>query len=161
MRLCWFGTPAITRTNEATGLEVDAHWFATDAFVVGVNATVQETEITEHDDPSIVGKEAVRQPPFQIRLTPSYTIANATIYGAYTKIDDRWNDDANTVVLPGYDKIDLGVIFEVGDNLQLQLAVDNATDEEGLTEGDLREPTAPNGRFIMPRTIQTSIGYHF
>ena len=38
---------------------------------------------------------------------------------------------------------------------------DNVTDEQGLTEGDPRNPDAPNGRFIMPQSFRFSVGYEF
>ena len=86
---------------------------------------------------------------------------SATIYGSITFVDDRWSDNANTAVLDGYEKLDLGVIFNASENLSLQLVVDNVTDEDAITEGDPRNPASPNGRFIMPRTYKASVAYHF
>ena len=43
----------------------------------------------------------------------------------------------------------------------LSASEDNVTDEEGLTEGDPRNPASPNGRFIMPRSVELSLGYEF
>ena len=84
---------------------------------------------------------------------------SATIYGTISVVDDRYSDNANTVTLDGYEKLDLGVIFYASENLSFQLSGDNITDEDGLTEGDPRNPAAPNGRFIMPRTYKISVGY--
>jgi outer membrane receptor protein involved in Fe transport len=43
----------------------------------------------------------------------------------------------------------------------VQLAADNLTDEDALTESDPRTIAAPNGRYIMPRTFTLSVGYEF
>jgi hypothetical protein len=45
--------------------------------------------------------------------------------------------------------------------LRQQLHADNITDSEGITEGDPRDPTAPNGRAIFGRSLVFSVGYDF
>lgn len=158
------GAPAQVYTNEAIGLEVDMRWVTDSGFSLLVNGTVQSTEITESD--ANKGNEAQRQPGYQVRLSPSYDFElsggfSGTLYGSVSVVDDRYANNENTVVLPGYEKYDLGVIIYPGDNLSVQLSVDNLTDEEGLTEGDPRNANAPNGRYIMPRSAKLSIGYTF
>jgi iron complex outermembrane recepter protein len=49
----------------------------------------------------------------------------------------------------------------INDAFTVQLAVDNVSDEDALTEGDPRTISAPNGRYIMPRTLTLSVGYEF
>jgi len=66
-----------------------------------------------------------------------------------------------TVTLDGYEKVDLGLILEPMEGIKLQLAIDNLTDEQGITEGDPRNADAPNGRYIMPRTTRFSVSYAF
>lgn len=158
------GAPAIIESNEAYGVEVDTRWVHDSGFSLLVNATIQETEITKH--PTAEGNEAQRQPPYQVRLSPSYDFEmgngmSGTVYGALTFVDDRYANDENTVVLAGYEKYDLGVILNASENLTLQVVADNITDEDGLTEGDPRDPASPNGRFIMPRNVKFSVGYKF
>lgn len=65
------------------------------------------------------------------------------------------------MVLEGYEKLDLGAIVTIDDRLSFQLVADNITDDDGLTEGDPRDPSSPNGRFILPRSIKFSVGYAF
>jgi len=45
----------------------------------------------------------------------------------------------------------------------MQLAVNNLTDEEGLTEGDPRGNSGllDNGRYILPRSIDFNVSYQF
>ena len=158
------GAPTSRFTNEAMGLELDGKWFADGGFEIAFNATIQKTEIT--DSVADNGNEAQRQPGYMLRVSPAYNLefgngTYATLYGTVSLVDDRFADNGNTVVLDSYEKLDLGIIISANENLTLQLAADNVTDEEGLTEGDPRDPTAPNGRFILPRSIKLSAGYTF
>ncbi|AWL12973.1 hypothetical protein HMF8227_02521 [Saliniradius amylolyticus] len=159
------GAPAELTVNESQGIEVDANYTFDFGLNLNLNATVQDTEIAESTDGN-QGNEAMRQPGWQFRVTPSYDVElaggnYATLYGTLTSVDDRWSDNGNTVVLEGYTKVDLGAKWVMTENLNLRLSVDNLTDKEGLTEGDPRNPTAPNGRYIMPRSVKLSIGYNF
>ncbi|NMH60885.1 TonB-dependent receptor [Alteromonas ponticola] len=155
------GAPAEILTNEAYGIELDGNYLHESGFALNLNATLQETEITE--SPSNESNEAQRQPGWQVRLTPSYEFEVgdmfATIFGTISAVDDRFGDNENTVVLEGYEKFDVGLMLEPNDSLKLQLVVDNITDEQGITEGDPRNPDAPNGRYILPRSVKFSVSY--
>ncbi|MEW9798487.1 TonB-dependent receptor [Alteromonas sp. CYL-A6] len=158
------GAPAEILTNEAYGIELDGRYDHDSGFSLSVNATLQETEITE--SPTNEGNEAQRQPGWQVRMTPSYSFEMAggmysTVYATFSAVDDRFGNNENTVVLPGYEKLDLGLTVEPTDALRLQFSVDNVTDEQGITEGDPRNPDAPNGRYIMPRSMKLSVSYLF
>lgn len=158
------GAPAETFTNEAKGVEIDFNYFSDNGFSLNLNSTFQDTEITESPDNQ--GNEAQRQPSWQVRATPSYDVdfSNqmfASFYATLTAVDDRFGDNANSVVLEGYQKIDLGVLLQATDELGIQIAINNATNEDGITEGDPRDPTAPNGRYILPRSIDLSVKYEF
>ncbi|MEO0998363.1 MAG: TonB-dependent receptor, partial [Pseudomonadota bacterium] len=155
-------TQGVASKNEALGLEIDANYYTEFGLSVNLNATVQESEIVGTADD---GNEVQRQPGWQLRVTPSYEFgigdAAATIYGTLSAVDDRFSDNANTVVLDGYEKLDLGALITFDDRLSFQVTIDNVTDEDGLTEGDPRNPNAPNGRFILPRSAKFSVSYAF
>ena len=156
--------PAEILTNESTGIEIDGNYFHDSGFSLNLNATFQDTEIT--DSPLNQGNEAQRQPGWQLRITPSYDFEigesmYVTAYATITAVDDRFGNNENTVVLDGYEKVDLGVQIEPIDNLTVQFSIDNLTDELALTEGDPRNPEAPNGRYILPRSINLSFSYRF
>ena len=158
------GDPAEVLTNEAYGVEIDFNYYNDNGFTLRLNSTIQETEITE--SPTNVGNEAQRQPSWQVRVTPSYDLEfsngmYATVYGTLSAVGDRFANNENTVTLDGYEKIDLGMILNLSDEVQMQLSVNNLTDEEALTEGDPRDSLSSNGRYILPRTIDFSISYQF
>lgn len=156
------GSPAEILTNEAYGIEVDSNYDHESGLSVNLNATVQKTKITA--SATNEGNEAQRQPGWQIRVTPSYEFEMGdgmfgSVYATLSAVDDRFGDNENTVVLGGYEKLDVGLTFEPIEALRLQLSVDNLTDTMGITEGDPRNPDAPNGRYIMPRSIKFSVSY--
>ncbi|WP_414828826.1 TonB-dependent receptor [Alteromonas sp. H39] len=158
------GAPAEILTNEAYGIELDGNYEHDSGFALNLNATFQETEITA--SATNEGNEAQRQPGWQIRMTPSYGFETSngmygSVYATLSAVDDRFGNNENTVVLEGYEKVDVGVTLDPTDNLRVQLSVDNLTDEQGITEGDPRNPDAPNGRYIMPRSIKLSVSYQW
>ncbi|MBT1062020.1 TonB-dependent receptor [Bowmanella sp. Y26] len=160
------GQPATLSVTEAKGIELDGNYSFDFGLNLNLNATIQDTEITKSSNANLIGNESQRQPGWQMRLTPSYDIELdggnfVTLYGTLTSVDDRWISDDNLGELKGYTKVDLGAYWEITDQLNVRLSVDNLTDKEGLTEGDPRNPTAPNGRYIMPRSMRLSIGYNF
>lgn len=155
------GQPAETLTNEAQGVELDLIYTAENGFKVNLNSTVHDTEITSGPNS---GNEAQRQPAWMLRVTPSYDFELAndqylTLYGTLSAVDDRWGNNENTVTLAGYEKVDVGLIYEPTEQVKIQFAIDNLTDEQGITEGDPRNADAPNGRYIMPRSLKLSVSY--
>lgn len=157
------GAPVQILTNEAYGIELDGAYFADNGFSMSLNATIQETEITE--SPENQGNEAQRQPSWQLRLTPSYDFEFedyfGTLYGTLSMVGDRFADNANSVVLDGYERVDVGLIMYADKGLSFEFAVQNLTDKDALTEGDPRSVNSPNGRFILPRTATFSVAYEF
>src|SRR5690606_28367517 len=150
----FIGADTVLTTQESRGVELDAVWQTDVGFAVSLNATLLDSEITS-DDPDLDGNETERQPGWQLRLTPTYNFSlgnlfdlgdvQGTVYGTFSAIDDRYGEAQNVNVLEGYEKLDLGVIMRVNEAFVVQLAVDNVTDEDALTESDPRTILAPNG----------------
>lgn len=150
--------------TRSIGLEVDGS-FTYGPFNLAMIATFQDAEITESTTPSDIGNRVLRQPKAQLRVSPSYEVEigdmTATFYGALQLVGKRYGDNGNTVELDGYEKLDAGVLVRTSSNLFFQIHADNLTDSHGITEGDPRNPTAPNGRPILGRSVKFSIGYDF
>jgi outer membrane receptor protein involved in Fe transport len=150
--------------TEAFGIEIDAT-AAFGMFNIGLSGVFQDTEITDSSTSSDIGNKVLRQPDFQFRITPSFDFEFGdwigTVYGALTLVDDRFSGNSNTVVLPSYEKVDLGVILSSESGFFVQLHGDNVGDSDGITEGDPRSPTSPNGRPILGSSVKFSIGYDF
>lgn len=156
--------PPTAFATEAYGLEIDGA-FDFGGFVVSFLGTWQDTEISDSTTATDIGNQVLRQPDWQARISPSYTFDGgnfeATIYVGATFVDDRFGDNANTVRLDSYEKIDVGVLVNTSGGLFFQVHGDNVTDSEGITEGDPRNPAAPNGRPIFGSSVVFSVGYDF
>ena len=160
---CDVGGASCTRVETvATGVELDGKLYLGD-FTLDLNATIQEPEI---DNGELKGNQVQRQPTHMMRLTPSYNITlgnniETSLYATYSVISDRYGDNTNLNKLGSYTKLDFGVQMNI-DQVNIQLAVDNATDELALTESDPRAVgTSANGRYILPRNVKLSLGYKF
>lgn len=144
------------------GVELDAALFVSGLTLRGLG-TIQSTEITESSDASIVGNSILRQPDWQFRLAADYNIVGKSfdvdLYAAARLVGKRYSGNDNLVQLDSYEKIDVGATFSHHTGLFLNLHLDNLTDSDGLTEGDPRSPTAPNGRPIFGRAVRFSVGY--
>src|SRR5690606_25166516 len=133
------------------------------SFTLDLNATVQEPEI---DNGPLKGNQVLRQPTHMMSLTPSYnfTLGNnidTSLYATYSVISDRYGDNDNTNTLDSYTKLDLGLQLNI-ENVNIQFALDNVTDELALTESDPRAAgISANGRYILPRNLKFSVGYNF
>ena len=150
--------------TESLGIEADGSIFVGD-LTIDVLLTLQETEITKSTTESDEGNQVLRQPEFQARISPAYEFASGqwsgSVYAGLTFVGDRYGDNANTVDLPSYEKIDLGVLLYHDAGFFFQLHGDNINDSDGITEGDPRDPTAPVGRPIFGTSWRFSVGYDF
>jgi outer membrane receptor protein involved in Fe transport len=158
-----------TRTR---GVEIEGVWEPVDAFSLGFSITVQDPEYTSYTGASVdnTGNRIRRIPKSMIRLTPTYNFADfrGRVYLTYSHVGDRFANDVNTIVLPSYDKLDAGIIYDISEALSLQLNVDNLTDEVGLTEGNPRTDvgaggvgTVYNARPLFGTSIKASATYRF
>jgi outer membrane receptor protein involved in Fe transport len=150
--------------TRSIGLELDGS-YTYGPFNLAFIATIQDAKITESTTPADVDNQVLRQPKFQLRVAPSYDFEigsmTATVYGAAQFVGKRYGDNANTVELASYEKFDTGILLRTASNLFFQVHADNLTDSHGITEGDPRNPSAPNGRPILGRSVKFSIGYDF
>ena len=153
-----------SNSNEAKGIELDGRLKTDFGLSVSLNGTWQSTKITKSSDPANVGHKAQRQPDWQIRVTPRYTSkmgdVPVTFYGTVFAVGDRFADNGNATVLKGYNKVDAGVIFDLG-AIDVQLAGDNLGNSHGYTEGDPRSATGANARPIFGRSYRMTVGYKF
>jgi iron complex outermembrane receptor protein len=151
---------------EARGVEVDADYAMGD-FNVNVNATLQTTEQVDSTVAADVGNKAPRLPDLQYRISPSYSVdisynMDVVFYGAMTYAHSRFSDAANTQALPAYTKYDVGAMLTFGDAWDFRVSVDNASDEEGFTQGNPQVFTATStARPILGRSVKASVQYSF
>ncbi|RZK03799.1 MAG: TonB-dependent receptor [Novosphingobium sp.] len=154
------------------GAELDGVLRPFDAFQLRFNGTLMDGEFRDITAGVATGvqngNQIQRQPRFQARVEPSYTIplgeTTLTLFGAYQHVGKRFSDIQNLQQLPAYDTLDLGATFKAGP-LELQGLVTNVTNSLGLTEGNARIIGTTSGsviaRSIFGRAFQLSALYKF
>ena len=112
-----------------------------------------------------------RQPRFQFRFTPQYTVpmdwGSVTVFTTFTHVGQRYSNPGNQQVLPAYNTLDAGIIGDIGAHFEVRVQGSNLTNTIGLTEGNARVLTSgiSNGfemaRPIFGREIQAQLKYLF
>ncbi|QUD87876.1 TonB-dependent receptor [Phenylobacterium montanum] len=135
------GGPPLTETlaSESYGLEVEGMVRPFHNAEIEASGNWQDSHYTDQINN---GKQTQRQPSFQMRLTPSYTIpfdwGKVKTYLTYTHVGLRYADVQNTQVLPEYDTLDFGVETNIGDRWSVLLSGTNVTNTLAITEGNSR-----------------------
>ncbi len=143
---------------------------------IALSGDAQHARYQDYDDgvsPGINGEMVQRQPASQWRLTPSYFIPmgdySLKLYGTYSFVNARYDDQENTEYLPSYHTLDAGALLEAGPKLEFRLSGTNLTNELGLTEGSAGRVVttagsiayATIGRPLFGRAIELSVLYRF
>lgn len=137
---------AATRTR---GVEIEGVYQPLDALDIRFSVTRQEPEYQEFSGAAIdnTGNQIRRIPKTMVRLTPAFTFLEdrARVFATYTHVGKRYSNDENTIELPSYDAVDLGVSYNFTDAIRVQLTGENITNEVGLTEGNPRTDLGAGG----------------
>ena len=147
-------------------------------------------EITEFNPttgfPEVVGYELVelgidgniprRFAETMINVRPSYDFLDVfgipvTVYSSIQYFDKRFAENDNFVVYPDYTNVNVGALYQLNDNVRVQLHVNNLTDEDTVTEGDnprAGNPRSPDGartfgiaRPLIGRSVKLAVTYEF
>ncbi|RUL76701.1 TonB-dependent receptor [Dyella choica] len=120
---------------------------------------------------SINGMQLQRQPKFQFRLTPSYTLptswGSVKAWLTYEYVGDRYGDLIQQQPLGNYYDLGFGVQANVGQHWVYSVQGTNLTNQIGITEGNARLfGFASSGGVILARSIegreiQGQIKYNF
>ncbi|MFT3792636.1 MAG: TonB-dependent receptor [Rudaea sp.] len=105
------------------------------------------------------GNQLARQPVFQARVTPAYTLPTSwgslSAWLTYEYIGSHYGDQLQLQPLGHYHDWAFGIVADVGTHWQLRLQGTNLTNEIGLTEGNARLlDTASAGGVILARSIE-------
>jgi outer membrane receptor protein involved in Fe transport len=92
--------------------------------------------------PGITGSQILRNPNFQARVTPSYTIdtpiGGLTLYATGSYIAKRFADLQNLQVLPKYYTLDVGASLILNNGMEVRFTGTNVTNTLAITEGNSR-----------------------
>lgn len=145
------------------GIEFEGAWRLAEMFEVNGSITLQEPKVDNANTfnaisaANISGKEITRTPKYTATLEPAYLFKyndlNGRVFVTFYTVGRRFQDYANTSILPSYSTVDAGVTMQVTKKVSLQLLGSNLTNSTGLTEGNARGPIAN----ILPVT-NASVG---
>jgi iron complex outermembrane receptor protein len=118
-----------------------------------------DTEILHSDDDALEGNRFVNVPLHTVSLQTRYRInavPGLSLGGSVIHVGNRMGDDENSFKLPSHTRVDLAAYYALNDQIQLDLLVDNALDEEifspGVFDGVVRE---------SERTYMARLKYQF
>ena len=161
-------------STETLGLEAEVIAEVAKNFTIALTATYQQPEFQNFqfsfggEDFDFSGNQVRRIPELLFTIKPAYRKGPFSIFASYLSADDRFVDDANTIVLPSYEVIDAGVAFDITPDLTLELHGNNLTNEIGLTEGNPRTGQIVGvqadifmARPILGRAWRLSAAYRF
>jgi hypothetical protein len=105
------------------------------------------------------GNLLTRQPIFQTRVTPAYTLptdwGKVRAWATYEYVGQHYGDLLQAQNLGTYYDLSVGLSGEIGPHWELNLFGTNLTDEIGLTEGNARQiGGATTGGVILARSIE-------
>ena len=98
----------------------------------------------------INGSPLERQPKFQVRVTPSYTVVpgpwgDVTAWVTYEHVGQRYEDLTGLQPLGTYYTLAAGIVTDIGNNWEFRVQGTNLTNQIGLTEGNARVTGGESG----------------
>ena len=163
------------RSYDAKGLELEAY-YKSGVFSLYTTATYTDASIKDARNAAgvvnaaLVGNRPQRQAKLIWAVTPSLNFDRFRVSASWIGTGSSFANDANTLTQKGYSVVHLTGAFNVTDNLELSLNVNNLFDKAGITESanDGRESLfagAPNtitiGRSIQGRTMAANMKFKF
>jgi outer membrane cobalamin receptor len=109
---------------------------------------------------NVNGAPIQRQPKWQARVTPSYTMpwntGDLTAYITYEYVGQRFEDITGLQPLGTYYMLGAGIIANINRNWQLRIQGTNLTNQIGLTEGNARKTGQATGigNVLLARPIE-------
>lgn len=162
-----FEVEAILQETDTTGIDASGTFYFGSNFSVDVNLTYADHEFTAGPND---GNEIRRQPNFLAGSSFKYETDTFDASLSYSYRGDSFGDDSNNRELDGFGfwraQAGYNLPLSGDDSLRIALSIFNLTDEEGLTEGNPRAGTGPQGDFavgrpILPRRASLKLTYTF
>jgi outer membrane receptor protein involved in Fe transport len=153
---------AVKVDTVADGIEFWLDVNVTDYLTFNVSGVVMNSE--QEGAGTTEAVPTTRLPETQLRFTPTLSLDNAEIFASVQYYSKRFAD-RNGLTLPAYTQVNLGVNYNLAEDLTVSLLANNLTNEWGFTSGNFRGPVAnSNVRFnsVIPgRTFTLSAHYKF
>lgn len=128
-----------TLASDSYGLEFEGEVRPTEHLALELSGNWQRSRYVDAVND---GNQTQRQPEFQARFTPSYTVpfnwGDVKAFLAWTYVGKRFADVQNQQILPSYDTLDIGLEANIGERWTVLLTGTNVTDTLAITEGNSR-----------------------
>ena len=144
--------PARVREFETNGFEIEATANLGDLSIFG-GLTYTDAEIVGSNDPTVVGNTPRRQPKILYSSTFTYHMDQHNLGISLIGRDDSYVGDDNSNTLDGYMAINAFANYALSENLNARLAINNLTNEIGLTEAEGGFQTVNGVDLIRARSI--------
>ncbi|WP_404343724.1 TonB-dependent receptor [Pseudoalteromonas mariniglutinosa] len=139
------------REYEAKGIEIESTYFL-NAWDFRGNLTWTDAEIAKDAlAPELVGNTPRRQADLIYSLMARYNFDKGSAGLSFIGTTDAYAQDNNDLKFDGYTQVNGFVSYDLSDNLNLALNVNNLFDTLGITEAE--EGTIPDNNIIRARTI--------
>jgi len=154
------------RDYESGGVEVEATAnLGNFSFFGGVTFT--DAEIDDSDIESIIGNTPRRQADWVYSSTVTYRLRDHVAGLSVIGTTDSYTQDDNDLEMDGYAALNAFVDIALAEGFSARIAVNNLTDEIGLTEAEENTPVTVNGqdlirgRSIAGRSTSLELKYEF
>ncbi len=157
---------AVVREYEASGLELEVVANVGDLSLFG-GLTWTDAEIVDSNDASLIGNTPRRQADWVYSASMVYYMGEHSTGLTMIGSTDSFSQDANGYELEGYTYFNAFVNYQLAENLTVTLALNNLTDEIGVTEAEENSPATINGvdyvraRSIAGRSTSLALKYQF
>lgn len=139
------------REYEAKGIELESTYFL-DAWDFRGNLTWTDAEIAKDQlNPDVVGNTPRRQADLIYSLMARYNFEQGAAGLSFIGTTDAYAQDNNDLKFDGYTQVNAFVSYDLSENLNLSLNVNNLFDTVGITEAE--EGSVPDNNIIRARTI--------
>nr|WP_198157589.1 TonB-dependent siderophore receptor [Methylobacterium nodulans] len=146
------------RTN-TQGIEIGANGYVTDWWQIAGGYALTDARIESATSATIVKGNTVGLVPFnsvslwnKFAVTKEFSIGVGYIYQTHT-----FASSDNTVRLPGYNRFDLGLFYEVNESVRAQINIENLFDRRYIYTADNNNNITPGA----PRTIRAQVIVRF
>ena len=154
------------RDYESAGVELEATAnLGNFSFFGGVTYT--DAEIDDSDIDSIIGNTPRRQADWVYSSTVTYRLRDHVAGLSVIGTTDSYTQDDNDLEMDGYAALNAFVDIALAEGFSARIAVNNLTDEIGLTEVEENTPVTVNGqdlirgRSIAGRSTSLELKYEF
>jgi outer membrane receptor protein involved in Fe transport len=139
------------REYEAKGIEIESTYFI-DAWDFRGNLTWTDAEIAKDAlTPEVVGNTPRRQADLIYSLMARYSFDKGAAGVNFIGTTDAYAQDNNDLKFDGYTQVNGFVSYDLSENLNIALNVNNLFDTVGITEAE--EGSIPENNIIRARTI--------